>query len=83
MIDQANCKIQIQSVSNFQDLVTTPFQGAINALCWSRELKSDFTEIIDQVELSDDGQLARELLLNDFKLLEDHGALPTLNIIKC
>jgi len=33
--------------------------------------------------LSKQGQLARELLLNDLKLLKAHGAAPTLNIIRC
>ncbi len=91
---------QIQYVSNFQDLISSPFQGEINALCWSRKLNGDFSEIvnkltlnenisvIDQQELidlhlSEQGQLARETLLNDWKLLEAHGASPTLNLIRC
>ncbi len=90
----------VHCVTNFQDLVSTPFHGEMNAMCWSRELVGDFLEIVKKVELneniveldleelrelklSEQGQLAREILLNDFKLLEDHGALPTLNIIKC
>lgn len=90
---------QIQSVSNFQDLVSTPFHGEVNALCWKRELIGDFSEIIDKIaseekileidmdkllelELSEQGQLAREMILNDFKLLKEHGASPVLNIIK-
>ena len=36
-----------------------------------------------KLELSEQGQLARELILNDFELLKTHGASPTLNIIKC
>ncbi|MFT5884239.1 MAG: hypothetical protein ACI9IP_000694 [Arcticibacterium sp.] len=90
---------QIQYLTNFQELVSTPFQGNINALCWKRELVGDFSEIVKHVELdenivvldpadlqrlklTDQGQLAREFLLNDLKLLEDHGASPTLNVIK-
>ena len=34
------------------------------------------------LELSDEGQLAREILLNDLKLLTAHGASPTLNLIR-
>jgi hypothetical protein len=36
-----------------------------------------------KLELSEQGQLARELILNDFELLKTHGASPTLNIINC
>ena len=34
-------------VSNFQDLISTPFQGTTNALSWSRELAGDFEEIVN------------------------------------
>ncbi len=90
---------QILSVANFQDLVSTPFQGDINAFCWKRKLVGDFSEIVKHVELDENivvlgsaelqglklteqGHLAREILLNDLKLLEAHGASPTLNVIK-
>lgn len=91
---------QLQHVTNFQDLVSTPFQGETNAICWSRELIGDFSEIVNKVELNgniaeldqeelrelqltEQGQLAREILLNDLKLLNAHGASPILNLIKC
>jgi hypothetical protein len=100
MFDPLIAENHIGTVSTFQELVSTPFQGTVNALCWSRELTGDFSEIIQKIEpidnitvidpvellglhLSAQGELAREILLNDFKLLEDHGAMPTLNIIKC
>lgn len=90
---------QIHYVTNFQDLVSTPFQGEINAICWTRELKGDFAEIAHQLEpneniavldedelfklqLSEQGQLAREILLNDLDLLKAHGASPILNLIR-
>lgn len=41
---------QIHHVTTFQDLVSTPFQGEVNALCWSRELKGDFSEIVKLLE---------------------------------
>lgn len=88
----------IHTVSSFEDLVVTPFLGAINALCWHRKLIGDFSEIVNKVELdgniteldpenllelqlTEQGQLAREILLNDFNLLKAHGASPVLNII--
>jgi len=99
MIDLSHAEHQIQCVSSFQDLVLTPFHGAMNAMCWTRNLIGDFSEIVQQVELdenmseldqeelralklSEQGQLAREILLNDLKVLKAHGASPILNLIK-
>jgi hypothetical protein len=99
MIDVSVTTNQIHRVTNFQDLVSTPFQGEINAICWDRKLTGDFSEIVKKValnenittlnqkellelKLSKQGQLAREILLNDLMLLTAHGASPTLNIIK-
>ncbi|HLT49608.1 MAG TPA: hypothetical protein VKZ90_04090 [Aequorivita sp.] len=39
-------------------------------------------EELRELKLSEQGQLARETLLNDLKLLTAHGASPTLNVIK-
>ncbi len=100
MIDLSPTEHQIHSVTNFQELVSTPFHEEINAICWTRKLIGDFSEIVEKVELnenivtldqeelrelqlSEQGQLAREILLNDLKLLEAHGASPILNLIKC
>ena len=99
MIDLSQDVHQIQCVTNFQDLVSTPFHGATNALCWTRQLIGDFAEIVEKValdenitvldedllrglQLSEMGQLAREILLNDLKLLTAHGAAPVLNVIQ-
>jgi hypothetical protein len=99
MINLSPTKQQIQTVSNFQDLISTPFHGAINTICWNRQLVGDFAEIVEQIELhenivelhpeelqalqlSKQGQLAREILLRDLQLLTDYGAAPTLNLIK-
>lgn len=99
MIDISHAENQIHCVANFQDLVSTPFHGEINAICWTRKLSGDFSEIVKKVELngnisvieeeelrelqlSEQGQLAREILLNDFMLLKAHGAAPILNVIK-
>ena len=90
---------QIHNVLNFKDLVSTPFQGEINAMCWTRNLIGDFSEIVKKVilnknivelnieelhelDLSEQGKLARKILLNDMSSLKASGASPTLNIIK-
>lgn len=90
---------QIQSVANFDEFITTVFNGDINAICWKRELKGDFFEIVKKaettenitvleeetllnLELSEQGKLARDIILNDYQLLKEQGSSPTLNIIK-
>lgn len=35
-----------------------------------------------ELDLTEQGQLAREVLLNDLKVLKNHGASPILNVIK-
>ena len=90
---------QMHCVTTFQELVSTPFSGETNAICWNRTLSGDFEEIVNKValyenmvelhpedllalQLSDQGNSARETLLNDLKLLKEQGASPTLNLIK-
>jgi len=99
MPNTSNPNNQIQCVTNFEDLMATPFLGNTNVICWTRELIGDFAEIVNQIEvddnivelhleellalkLSEQGQLARDILLHDWKVLEAHGASPTLNLIK-
>lgn len=100
MKDLFNAENQIHYVTNFKELITTPFYEEINAICWTRNLIGDFSEIVNKIELngniaeltkeelyelklSEQGQLAREILLNDLKVLKAHGASPILNLIKC
>jgi len=100
MIDLSPADHQIRCVTNFDDLISMPFYGEMNAICWTRRLPGDFGEIVEKVklngnmavleqeellelELSEQGQLARLILLNDLKLLTAHGASPTLNLIRC
>ena len=90
----------VAGVTNFDDLVSMPYQGTVNAICWARNLPGDFAQIVKKIklnqniavlepeellelDLSEQGQLARQILLNDLKLLTAHGASPTLNLIRC
>ena len=99
MIDLSHTTNQIHCVTNFQDLVSIPFHGEMNAICWARKLTGDFSEIAHKIELNgniatleqdelfelkltEQGQLAREILINDLKMLKAHGASPILNVIK-
>jgi len=88
MVNISHADHQMQCVTNFQDLVATPFFGSTNVICWTRNLIGDFAEIVNQIEVSDNmvelhpDELARDILLHDLKVLEAHGASPTLNLIK-
>jgi len=99
MIDLSLTEKQIHCVTHFQDLVSTPFSGETNAICWTRQLPGDFSEIVKktalrgnittieqeelrELQLSEQGQLAREILLNDLEILRNHGASPILNVIE-
>ena len=87
-------------VSNFNDLVTTGYQGTVNALCWERDLIGDFKEIVSRLTLQDhvtevsaedlsvlnlslQGDLARQIILQDLQQLTQIGAAPVLNLIQC
>jgi hypothetical protein len=90
---------QIAVVSTFSDLVNIRFEGAVNAMCWERNLAGDFKEIVSKLRLkqnitevsiedltalslSEKGNMARETILSDWKLLADFGASPSLNLLK-
>jgi hypothetical protein len=87
-----------QTVSSIEALLATPFEGTVNAVCLSRDLSGDFSEIIAKtplegqltivdpaalrkLDLSEQGQIAREIVLNDFEALTAYGAAPTINVI--
>ncbi len=91
---------QFYEVESFDELVSVPYKGLTNAICWKRELVGDFSEIVAKVvtkeniveldeedlyalELSEQGNIAREILVSDLRLLSAHGASPILNLIKC
>lgn len=99
MKNATSSESSIQTVTSFQDLMDTPFEGKINAMCWNRKLEGDFAEIVKKLEgvekitvvrpkelegldLTLAGCLARDVILNDLKMLEVEGAAPILNIIK-
>lgn len=42
---------QIELVSTFSELVNTNFHGAVNAVCWNRNLNGDFKEIVSKLQL--------------------------------
>lgn len=62
--------------------LTGDFEEIVNKL----QLKENITEIaaedLLELKLSEKGILAREIILQDLKLLTDFGALPSLNLLK-
>jgi hypothetical protein len=40
---------RIKIVKSFHELVTTPFGGGVNALCWQRTLRGDFNEVVEHL----------------------------------
>jgi len=40
---------RVRVVQSFAELVTTPFGGGVNALCWPRTLTGDFREVVAQL----------------------------------
>ena len=85
-------------MGSFQELVTTPFEGAINALCWPRTLPGDFGEILDHLSLregittldedelqtlplSEAGRLALSVVMEDLRLLREHGLDPVFDAV--
>lgn len=59
---------RIKIVRSFQELISTPMTGEINALCWTRTLPGDFREIVAQVEGEPGIQPIDESTLRDLSL---------------
>jgi len=61
--------------------------GDFNEIVAKLSLKENITEIspkdLQALQLSERGNLAREIILNDLQLLADFGASPSLNLLKC
>ena len=45
---------RIKVVKSFDELVSTPFGGGINALCWQRTLPGNFSEVVEHLTASED-----------------------------
>ncbi|MDF1754554.1 MAG: hypothetical protein P1U89_17350 [Verrucomicrobiales bacterium] len=89
---------RIKRVSDFEELVSTPFNNGVNALCWSRELNGDFGEVVrllevdvgittidedvlSDLEVSEEGRLAIELIQSDLENLRNHDLDPVLDCV--
>ena len=66
--------MHIQTVASFQEFVSTPFQGSINAIGWKRELQGDFAEILQELNVIENIKEISEQELLKLQLSE-HGKL--------
>lgn len=62
--------------------LTGDFAEIVNKIKLNRNIEVLEPEKLLALELSEQGQLAREILFNDLELLTAYGASPTLNLIK-
>ena len=58
------------------------FAEIVEKLASDENIAAIEPEELLELQLSDQGQLAREIILSDLKLLKVHGASPTLNVIQ-
>ncbi|MFM9824516.1 DUF1826 domain-containing protein [Flavobacterium sp.] len=62
-------------------------EGDFAAIVNQLQLKENITKVSPQdllaLQLSQKGSIAREIILNDWRLLTDFGASPSLNLLKC
>ncbi len=60
--------------------------GDFNEIVAKLTLKENITEVYPEdliaLQLSEKGNIAREIILNDIQLLTDYGASPSLNLLK-
>ncbi len=58
---------QVGIVSTFSELISTHFQGEMNAICWYRNLVGDFKEIVAQLQLKEN---VTEISIEDLLALQ-------------
>ncbi|HAY3552443.1 DUF1826 domain-containing protein [Elizabethkingia meningoseptica] len=62
-------------------------EGDFQEIVIKLQLNDNITEVTAEdllaLELSEEGNMARNIILNDLQLLTDFGASPSLNLLKC
>ena len=62
--------------------LTGDFAEIVAKVALNENMVNIEVEDLLELQLSDEGQLAREILIKDLKLLKEHGASPVLNVIE-
>ncbi|QNN44387.1 DUF1826 domain-containing protein [Pedobacter roseus] len=77
----ANFQGDLNAICWYRNLV-----GDFSEIVSKLQLKENLTEVsiedLHALQLSEEGSMAREIILNDLLLLTDFGASPSLNLIK-
>ncbi len=71
----------IRCVASFDELVSVPFAGEVNAICWPRDLQGDFSEIAHQLRPSGNMATIEPEELEALCLSED-GALARTTLLE-
>jgi hypothetical protein len=89
---------QLKWVQGFDELISIPFKGKLNAVGWQRSLDGDFGNIVQHLppikhklqldrqlleglQLSPQGRIAANIMLEDFETLAECGLDPSLEAI--
>ncbi|SHL34632.1 DUF1826 domain-containing protein [Flavobacterium chilense] len=79
---QTNFKGEMNALCWYRNL-----DGDFNEIVTKLSLKENITEVFPEdliaLQLSEKGNTARQIILNDLQLLADFGASPSLNLLKC
>lgn len=79
---QTDLKGEVNALCWYRNL-----EGDFNEIVTKLSLKENITEVFPEdliaLQLSEKGNTAREIILNDLQLLIDFGASPALNLLKC
>ena len=67
-------ELQVRYVTNFQDFVSMPFSGAVNAICWNRDLAGDFSGIVEKIKTEGNITSVGQEELRDLHLNEEEQA---------
>lgn len=59
------------------------FKEIVSRLSLNENITEIYPEDLIALQLSEEGNVAREIILNDLKILTDFGASPSLNLLKC
>jgi len=62
--------LPVRRVSGFEELLATPFEDGINALCWERRLEGDFDEVMTKLDLEGGINPLDDELLENLELSE-------------
>lgn len=79
---QTDFKGEINALCWYRNL-DGDFKEIVSLLSLKENITEVYREDLIALQLSEKGNIAREIILNDLQLLADFGASPSLNLLKC